>query len=371
MNFASHLKQIRENRMLSASKLSKQSGLSQSFISRIEAGEKQPTLETLRKLARGLGISLGELLGEELLNEPESPVIKRIIGNLRTLPAEQVNALDLFVASLCSAYAAGENALSLQAINLTRSDQEDFFIEILFSANVSAVMEHRIPDGMKRNMESFHLFDDEMKTVPVDILPGSKLMARPRAERVFAVRPRSRLADGRAYKLIISKLLQANNYKYLKENHTIVFTTHEIIDIKPFNQKLCGPYLSLTLDDCNIPSGSDCVPVNTDIILTFSHNVITQVVRNHNRHCFSLKNSKGQPVEIEVMMADPKDSSTKKKEIVIHPKYGLQSKTVYVLTISESLQSGSRKLLGTDRIITFTTGEANTGADEKGGISIA
>ncbi|MEN6325905.1 MAG: helix-turn-helix transcriptional regulator, partial [Syntrophomonas sp.] len=39
MDFGSRLKQLREGRKLSTSKLSKQSGLSQSFIWRIESGE--------------------------------------------------------------------------------------------------------------------------------------------------------------------------------------------------------------------------------------------------------------------------------------------------------------------------------------------
>ena len=131
--------------MLSASKLAKQSGLSQSFICRIESGEKQPSLETLRKLSQGLGMSLGELLGEELLSEPESPKINRIIANMRKLPVEQVDALDLFIASLSNGHAAGENPLTLQAINLNHSDEDGFEIELVFSANVSAIMEHRIP----------------------------------------------------------------------------------------------------------------------------------------------------------------------------------------------------------------------------------
>jgi transcriptional regulator with XRE-family HTH domain len=372
MNFGDHLKQIRESRMLSTSKLAKQSGLSQSFIWRIESGEKQPTLETLRKLSLGLGMSLGELLGEELLSEPESPKINRIIGNIRKLPVEQIDALDSFIASLSQGHAAGENPLTLQAIHLNHPGKDGFAIELVFSANVSAIMDHRIPDGTKRNMTGFHLFDEGMKEVPVDVIPGNEKMLGQKAERTFIVRPRTRLTDGRVYKLNISKLLQANNYKYLKENHTITFSTYEIIDITPFNKKLCSPYLSLTLDGSNIASGDENVSVHTDIKLTFSNNVITNAVRNHNLRCFSLENSKKQPVEIDVIMAEPNDNSGKEKEIIIHPRHGLDSNTAYILTISENLQGGNQKLLGADKIITFTTGDANiTGTDEQDGSSIA
>lgn len=359
MNFSSHLKQIRENQLLSITKLAKRSGLSQSFVCRLESGEKQPTLETLRKLSEGLGISLGELLGEEMLNEPKSPKINQIISNIRKLPVEQVDALDLFIASLANGYAAGDNPLTLQAINLNCSNKDNFEIELVFSANVSAIMDHRIPDGTERNMAGFHLFDDRMKEIPIEVIPGNNRILGRKAERTFFVSPQTFLADGRAYKLNISKHLQANNYKYLKENHTIIFSTREIIDITPYNKKLCSPYLSLALEGSNITSGSENIPINTEIKLTFSNNVITQAVRNHNMQCFTMKSSKNQTVDIDIIMAEPNDYSDRKKEIIIHPKHGLQCNTVYILTISESLQGGNQKLLGTDKVITFTTGNAN------------
>lgn len=291
---------------------------------------------------------------------------------MRKLPCEQIDALDLFITSLSHGHAAGENPLTLQAINLNHPDKDGFEIELVFSANVSAIMDHRIPDGTKRNMSGFHLFDDGMKEVPINVIPGNERILGRRAERTFIVRPRTRLADGRAYRLNISKLLQANNYKYLKKNHTIVFSTHEIIDITPFNKKLYSPYLSLSLDGSNIASGAENVLINTDIKLTFSNNVITDTVRDHNLQCFSLESSKKQSVEIDVIMAEPNDNSEKKKEIIIHPRHGSHSNTVYVLTISENLQAGNQKLLGTDKIITFTTGNANiTGTEKQDGISIA
>lgn len=358
--------------MLSTSKLSKQSGLSQSFIWRIESGEKQPTLETLRKLAQGLGISLGELLGEELLSEPESPRINRIVSNIRKLPAEQVNALDLFIASLSSGHTVGDNPLILQAVNLNHANQDCFEIELVFSANVSAVMEHRIPDGTNRNMNGFRLFDSGMEELPINVIPGNKAIFGKKAERTFIIRPRNRLTDGMEYKLTISRLLQANNYKYLKENHTIMFSTSEIMDVTPWNKKLCGSFLSLTLEDSSIDSGAEGIPVDTDIKLTFSNNVIAGEVRERNRQCFALENSKRRPVEIDVMMAEPNDNSEKKNEIIIRPRHGLHSNTVYILTISGSLQSAGKKLLGTDKIITFTTGDAKiSGAGEQNGTSIA
>ncbi|MDD2510436.1 MAG: Ig-like domain-containing protein [Syntrophomonas sp.] len=366
MNFGSRLKQLREGRKLSTSKLAKQSGLSQSFIWRIESEEKQPTLESLKKLSHGLGISLGELLGQDLMSKPQSSKINRITSNIRKLPPEQVDALDLFIASLSNGHGSGEHTLALKAINLNHSEPDGFEIELVFSANVAAVMEHRIPDGMKRNLECFHLFDAKMKEVPIEVIPGNKRMYGQKAGRTFIIKPLSRLTDGLAYKIFISKLLQANNYSYLREDHTLLFSKQEIMDITPFNQELCSSYLSLILIGSNIASGAENIPVNKDIKLTFSNNVIAKSVRDHNLQCFSLESSKKQSIEIDVIMAEPNDNSEKQNEIIIHPRQALQSNTVYVLTISENLQGINQKRLGMDKIIIFTTGATNiTTSDEQ------
>lgn len=58
------LKELREERKWSQTELSMRSGVSQAFISDLEAGEKQPTLTTLTKLAKAFGVSVSELIGE-------------------------------------------------------------------------------------------------------------------------------------------------------------------------------------------------------------------------------------------------------------------------------------------------------------------
>ncbi|MEN6327925.1 MAG: Ig-like domain-containing protein [Syntrophomonas sp.] len=372
MDFGGRLKQIRESQMLSTSKLSKLSGLSQSFIWRIESGEKQPTLGTLSKLSQGLKMSIGELLGEELSGEFKSSRVNRIVNQIQKLPTEQVDALGTIISSLTNGHADGERPLALQSVKLNHPEQDGLDIELVFSANVSNVSDQKIPDGTKRNMACFHLFDDGMKEVAIDVLPGAKRFYGQKAVRTFIIRPLFQLTDGRVYKIYISKLLQANNYSYLKENHTVMFSTREIMNITPFNQELSYSCLSLTLSSSNIESGDENIPVNTDIVLTFSNNVIADAVRSHNLECFSLESSKKQPVEIDVIMAEPDDNSESQYEIIIHPRHDLLSNTVYVLIISENLQGGNQKRLKADQIITFRTGAANTAdTNEQDGFSIA
>lgn len=59
------LKELRTQRGLTQSALSKRSGIRQGFISEIEAGKKEPSLETAYRLAQALDVELGELVRRE------------------------------------------------------------------------------------------------------------------------------------------------------------------------------------------------------------------------------------------------------------------------------------------------------------------
>ena len=45
--------------------LSEATGLSQAFLSEVENGKANPTIDTLRRLSKGLGVSLFDILSEE------------------------------------------------------------------------------------------------------------------------------------------------------------------------------------------------------------------------------------------------------------------------------------------------------------------
>lgn len=59
------LKQFRVQLGWSQAELSNRSGVSQTYISELEAGEKNPTLPILRKLAKALDREPAELIDEE------------------------------------------------------------------------------------------------------------------------------------------------------------------------------------------------------------------------------------------------------------------------------------------------------------------
>ncbi|MCB0277857.1 MAG: helix-turn-helix transcriptional regulator [Calditrichaeota bacterium] len=62
------LKKLREEKNLSRAKLGQLSGIDRTHISRLEKGERGPTIESIYMLANALGIS-----GSEMLKKMENP----------------------------------------------------------------------------------------------------------------------------------------------------------------------------------------------------------------------------------------------------------------------------------------------------------
>ena len=58
------LKQRREGKHLTQAQLAHKVGVSQTYIAKLESGDKKnPTLDLLKKIAKALGVPLRELLG--------------------------------------------------------------------------------------------------------------------------------------------------------------------------------------------------------------------------------------------------------------------------------------------------------------------
>lgn len=69
MKISKKLKQMRKENNLTLKELSNKSGVSISFISDIENGRRNPSIETLKVLASALDTSAGEFLKEEPIKE--------------------------------------------------------------------------------------------------------------------------------------------------------------------------------------------------------------------------------------------------------------------------------------------------------------
>ena len=59
--FAEHLRDLREKRSLSQTKLAELAGLNRNYVSDVERGKRNPCLDNILKLAEGLGVSPSEL----------------------------------------------------------------------------------------------------------------------------------------------------------------------------------------------------------------------------------------------------------------------------------------------------------------------
>ena len=76
MDIASRLKKLRTAKGYSVYKLSQESGVSETHIRDLERGDRNPSLDTIDRIAKTFGITLSELLNED---ETVSYVTVRII----------------------------------------------------------------------------------------------------------------------------------------------------------------------------------------------------------------------------------------------------------------------------------------------------
>ncbi len=80
MEIGERLRSIREAKGMTIYRLSQETGIAHNHISDLERGTRKPSVETLRRLAAPLGITLSELFsnGEEVsyLSEKEAQLIQ-------------------------------------------------------------------------------------------------------------------------------------------------------------------------------------------------------------------------------------------------------------------------------------------------------
>jgi len=70
LDVGARIKERRELNMLSMNQLAEDSGVSQGFISDVEAGSKSITVSKLEKICNYLGVSLAEFFSTEISEQP-------------------------------------------------------------------------------------------------------------------------------------------------------------------------------------------------------------------------------------------------------------------------------------------------------------
>jgi HTH-type transcriptional regulator, repressor for puuD len=82
MGFGARLAKIREDAGFTQSSLARAVGLSQSAVSQIESGERNPSYETIRQIAEAMDLTPAYLVGGEIegLNEEERTLFRQYRG---------------------------------------------------------------------------------------------------------------------------------------------------------------------------------------------------------------------------------------------------------------------------------------------------
>ena len=100
MAIADRLKSLRESRNISVYKLSQLSGVSETFIRELERGIRNPSFDTLSRIAAQLDIPLSELVNESdeisFLNKRE----KELLEYFRLLSNDKADGLLYFLKTL-------------------------------------------------------------------------------------------------------------------------------------------------------------------------------------------------------------------------------------------------------------------------------
>ena len=111
----------------------------------------------------------------------------------------------------------------------------------------------------------------------------------------------------------------------------------------------------LALESASIANGAQNVSLTPEIVLNFNKNVVHFTVRDNNMNCFSMTDSKGNSVPIDVIMGDDQVDPSIKRIVTIKPKSSLEPGETYLLKIGKDITSKSGVSLGRDTYISFTT----------------
>jgi transcriptional regulator with XRE-family HTH domain len=94
---------LRNERELTQEQLCEAAGLSLDAVSRIEHGTRVPTLDTIERLAKGLGVSVSSLIADTPPAKMEfSPTVMRLARTLDAQPVEIQRAAEKMVTILVS-----------------------------------------------------------------------------------------------------------------------------------------------------------------------------------------------------------------------------------------------------------------------------
>ena len=107
--------------------------------------------------------------------------------------------------------------------------------------------------------------------------------------------------------------------------------------------------------------GAEDIPVNQEIKLSFSNNVINSTIMENNMTCLQLVDSDGNDIDIAIFMADDQIHPDQKRDIIITPAVNLAENMTYTLKINGDLSGKNGNTLGEELTVSFST--ISTGID--------
>jgi len=102
MELGKNIVKIRKLRGLKAKQLAELVGIDQSYLSQIENEKRSPSLEVIQKIAKALGTTVSELLGET--PQQLSDDIQRLVDASKNLSSRQIDAVINVVKEMDGSY---------------------------------------------------------------------------------------------------------------------------------------------------------------------------------------------------------------------------------------------------------------------------
>jgi transcriptional regulator with XRE-family HTH domain len=95
------LRSLRKERGLTQEALCERAGISRDAVTRIEGGSRIPTIDTLERLAAGLGVSVSDLVQTSPLRRPKHPMpVRRVVALLEDQAPEVQDAAEEVIRAL-------------------------------------------------------------------------------------------------------------------------------------------------------------------------------------------------------------------------------------------------------------------------------
>ncbi|MDO7785827.1 helix-turn-helix domain-containing protein [Desulforamulus aquiferis] len=135
MDIGKRIRTLRDYQGLSMNELARRSGVSQSGLSLIESGQRQPTFDVIERICTGLGITLQDLLNEDATTNVMASDLHNFLNKTKELKPSQFLAIRHILStteSIVDKFSLINQQLDRLTLELNISDKtKPSFVEII------------------------------------------------------------------------------------------------------------------------------------------------------------------------------------------------------------------------------------------------